>query len=224
MLEIACFNASSAIASAQAGADRIELCSDYAAGGVTPSLSTLEDVRSQTTSAVNVMIRPRAGDFNYTAEEFARMEAEVVSLKPFASGFVFGILDPNHRVDEARNHRLVQLAAPLPCTFHRAIDETDDLDEAVEAVVRCGFKNILTSGSAGNALQGAERLHQLQMKFGHCISLIAGGGARNGNIGEIKRKTGVPWLHSAAITLPGENVDVTEVRKMKDSLVEIERS
>lgn len=224
MLEIACFNASSAIASAQAGADRIELCSEYPVGGVTPSVSTLEQVRSQTACTVNVMIRPRAGDFNYTAEEFAEMETEIISFKPLASGFVFGILDSNQRVDEARNRKLVQLVAPLPCTFHRAIDETEDLGEAVEAIIRCGFKSILTSGGANNALQGAERLHQLQMKFGHRISLIAGGGVRSRNIEEIKRKTGVSWLHSAALILPGEDVDIAEVENMKNSLLETGQS
>ena len=97
MLEIACFNASSATVAAQAGADRIELCANYSAGGVTPSHSTLQHVRKEVTIPINVMIRPRAGNFDYSDEEFTLMKKDMEVLKPLASGFVFGILDANRR-------------------------------------------------------------------------------------------------------------------------------
>jgi copper homeostasis protein len=218
MLEIACFNTASAIAAARAGADRIELCADYAAGGVTPSLSTLQDVRREVTIPINVMIRPRGGDFNYSIEEFVLMKEEMELLKPLASGFVFGILDANQHIDEARNRELVEIAAPFPCTFHRAIDEILDLEEAVQTVIQCGFKSILTSGGAKSAHEGVDKIRQLQSKFSARISLIAGGGVRSANIEELKRRTDVAWLHSAAITTPGENVDDQEVRKMQEVL------
>ncbi|CAG5185113.1 uncharacterized protein ALTATR162_LOCUS11225 [Alternaria atra] len=222
MLEIACFNASSAITAARAGADRIELCADYAAGGVTPSLSTLQDVRKQVTIPVNVMIRPRGGNFLYADEELTLMKKEMEMLKPLASGFVFGILDADRRIDSARNRELVEIAAPLPCTFHRAVDETDNLEEAVETVVRCGFKSILTSGGAKSALEGADKLRQLQSKFGADLSLIAGGGVRSINIEELKKRTHTAWLHSAAITAPGEDVNDQEVNKMQQTLSKLE--
>jgi copper homeostasis protein len=218
MLEIACFNASSAIAAAQAGADRIELCADYAAGGVTPSLSTLQHVHRETAIPINVMIRPRTGNFNYSEEEFMLMKKEMDMLRPLASGFVFGILDADRRIDSARNRDLVELAAPLPCTFHRAVDEAEVLEEAVETVVHCGFKSMLTSGGAKNAIEGVDKLDELQLKFGAQLLLIAGGGVRSTNIEELKRKTRIAWLHSAAITAPGEDVDDQEVSKMKQVL------
>ncbi|KAI4688351.1 hypothetical protein J4E81_007947 [Alternaria sp. BMP 2799] len=219
MLEIACFNATSAIAAAQAGADRIELCADYAAGGVTPSLSTLQDVRKKVKIPINVMIRPRGGDFNYTKEEFELMKKEIEMLKPFASGFVFGILMANRRIDSTRNSDLVEIAAPLPCTFHRAIDETDDLEEAREIAERCGFKSILTSGGYKTAEEGATALHYLHWyKYNPKITLIVGGGVRSTNVEDLKRRTTLDWFHSAAITTPGEDVDAEEVRKMKDVL------
>ncbi|RMZ72036.1 copper homeostasis [Pyrenophora seminiperda CCB06] len=220
MLEIACFNAPSAIAAANAGADRIELCADYAAGGVTPSFPALRQVREETSIPVNVMIRPRGGDFRYSADEFQQMKREMEAFKSLASGFVFGILDSNCRLDKPRNRELVELAAPLPCTFHRAIDEAVELEEAVEAAIWCGFKSILTSGSEKNSLQGAEKLHQLQTRFGMRISVIAGGGVRSTNVQELKRKTGAEWLHSAAITRPGEDVDDEEVRRMQQVLAD----
>jgi copper homeostasis protein len=222
MLEIACFNASSAIAAAQAGSDRIELCADYAAGGLTPSFSTLQHVQRKITVPINVMIRPRGGDFNYTEKEFLAMKKDMEMLKPLTSGFVFGILDANRRIDNARNRKLVEIAAPLPCTFHRAIDEADDLDGAVETVIHCGFKSILTSGGAKNAHEGADRLCRLQSRFGAKVSLIVGGGLRSVNIEELKRRTGITWLHSAAITAPGEDVDYQEVMKMQQVLSTLE--
>ncbi|KAG9190211.1 hypothetical protein G6011_08299 [Alternaria panax] len=221
MLEIACFNAPSAVSAARAGADRIELCANYSAGGVTPSLSTLQDVLGETTIPINVMIRPRAGNFDYSDEEFTVIKNEMEMFKPLASGFVFGILDTNRRVDSTRNRELVEAAAPLPCTFHRAIDEAEDLEEAVETVVRCGFKSILTSGGAKSALQGADKLRQLQSRFGADLSLIAGGGVRSTNIEELKTRTHITWLHSAAITAPGEDADGQEVSKMQEELARI---
>ncbi|PSN64705.1 hypothetical protein BS50DRAFT_80114 [Corynespora cassiicola Philippines] len=218
MLEIACFNASSAIAAAKAGADRIELCADYAAGGVTPPLSGLKDVRKAIDKPVNVMIRPRAGDFNYSDPEFALMKKEIGDYKEEASGFVFGILDSKGCVDDARNQELVQLAAPLPCTFHRALDQVPDLDEAMEQLLKCGFKSVLTSGGEANALAGAERVAQLEKKYRGKISIILGGGVRSTNIEALKKKTQGTWYHSAAITEAGETVDVEEVTALQKHL------
>ncbi|CAN9434209.1 unnamed protein product [Alternaria alternata] len=221
MLEIACFNASSATVAAQAGADRIELCANYSAGGVTPSHSTLQHVRKEVTIPINVMIRPRAGNFDYSDEEFTLMKKDMEVLKPLASGFVFGILDANLRIDQTRNRELVEAAAPLPCTFHRAVDEAEDLEEAVETVVSCGFKSLLTSGGAKSAFQGADKLYQLHSRFGADLSLIAGGGVRSTNIEELKRRTHLTWLHSAAITAPGEDVNCQEVSKMQRELSKV---
>lgn len=219
MLEIACFNTSSAIAAAEAGADRIELCADYAAGGTTPTIDWLRNIRKVTSTPVYVMIRPRGGDFNYTVDEFEQMKHDITQFKPAASGFVFGILDSAVRVDEERNGDLVRLAHPLPCTFHRAIDETEDMDQAVEQVIRCAFKNILTSGGERNAAMGTERVAKLQKDFGEHITFILGGGVRSTNLEELKRRTSVGWFHSAAITRSGEEVDSQEVTNMQKIFV-----
>lgn len=218
MLEIACFNVSSALAAAKSGADRIELCADYAAGGITPALSSLQAVRRITAIPVNIMIRPRGGNFNYTSLEFEQMKREIFSFKSLASGFVFGILDGERHVDKQRNSELIALADPLPCTFHRAIDEVDDLEDAVEDLIMCGFKSILTSGGEKNATEGAGRVAQMQEKFGLRIRFILGGGVRNTNMEELLRSNQVEWLHSAAITKPGEEVDEAEVSKMQHVL------
>jgi len=218
MLEIACFNASSAIAASKAGADRIELCADYAAGGVTPGIACLDRIREVCRVPIRIMIRPRGGDFNYTKEEFERMKREIVEFRDKADGFVFGVLDSEGAVDEWRNSELVRLAAPLPCTFHRAIDGVEDLEGAVETVIKCEFKSILTSGGEATADGGAEKVALLQKKFGDTITIILGGGVRSANAAELRRRTGVEWLHSAAIMQPGEEVDSIEVARIRASL------
>jgi len=218
MLEIACFNVSSAIIAANTGVDRIELCAKYAAGGVTPSYDSFQLLCKEIKIAINVMIRPRAGDFNYSDSEFQQMKSEIQLFKPEASGFVFGILDDKNHVDEQRSRQLVELAAPLPCTFHRAFDQVPDLFKATEQVISCGFKSILTSGGQSSAQLGAGKVAELQTKFGKTISFILGGGIRSTNIEVLQRQTGVPWLHSAAITGSGELVDEDEIARLLSSL------
>ncbi|KAF3035762.1 hypothetical protein E8E11_005046 [Didymella keratinophila] len=224
-LEIACFNAPSAILAAKAGADRIELCADYSLGGVTPSLPTLNTTRSELQELnisipINVMIRPRGGDFTYSTAEFSQMKSNIGIFKSSnaVNGFVFGILTPDNEIDSARNKELVDAAYSLPCTFHRAVDEVDDLDAAVQSIVKCGFTSILTSGGARSASEGRIRVAELQEKFGGRISIILGGGVRSTNALELRNDTGVEWLHSAAITGSDEEVDSQETEKMASIL------
>jgi copper homeostasis protein len=222
MLEIASFTAPSALLAASSGATHIELCAHYTLGGTTPSLDTLSTIRAESDIPINIMIRPRGGNFCYSASEFEDMKASIRDFKATdtVDGFVFGVLDAGEggKVNEGRCRELVELAAPLACTFHRAVDETGNLEAAVEAVVRCGFASVLTSGGGRSALEGVERVRALQERFGEDISIILGGGVRSGNVAELKKRADVNWLHSAAITGEGEEVDGEEVRKMVEIL------
>ncbi|KAH7080691.1 copper homeostasis protein CutC [Paraphoma chrysanthemicola] len=215
MLEIACFTPSSALTAARAGADRLELCASYSLGGTTPSISTLLSIRRETQIPINVMIRPRGGNFHYSAAEFEQMKLDVALFAPLASGYVFGLLDARGHVDVARNAELVDIASPLPCTFHRAIDEAVELGDEVERVVKCGFKSVLLSGGTRTAEEGVERVRSLQERYGGKLSLVLGGGVRSANVEMLKRRAGVEWVHSAAITGEGEEVDGEEVGKLK---------
>ena len=144
------------------------------------------------------------------------MKSEIGAFKAtgLVDGFVFGVLDAGGRVDRVGNGGLVGAAAPLPCTFHRAMDVVEDLEAAFETIVELGFRSVLTSGGPGDACQGADRVRGLQERFGGRISVVLGGGIRSGNVQELKRRTGVDWVHSAAITGEGEGVDGEEVKKM----------
>src|SRR5689334_4374314 len=110
-LEIAAFNAEAAFIAARAGADRIELCLDYAAGGLTPLPGMIRTTVAQLACPVFVMIRPRAGDFVYSSAELEQMKAQLLEAKQCgAHGFVFGILRGDGSINEAANRDLLALA------------------------------------------------------------------------------------------------------------------
>jgi copper homeostasis protein len=218
-LEIACFNAESAEIAQAGGADRIELCSDRTAGGTTPGILTIEQVRKEVTLPVFVMIRPRGGDFVYTASEFEQMKQEISFIKRMnVDGFVFGILNENDTVDKERNAGLVELAAPLSCTFHRAFDEVPDPFKAMEEIIACGFRTILTSGKAAAAHEGRTLLSCLVQDAKNRIRIMPGGGIRSSNIAVLKQQTNALFYHSSAITGKGAVADLVEIRRLKEKL------
>lgn len=218
MLEIACFTAESALIAAAAGADRIELCDNQRAGGTTPPAAWLRQVKAKVKTPVFIMIRPRGGNFQYTDREFAEMKVQIDSFRSEADGFVFGLLDEARQVDLLRTRELVERASPLPCTFHRAFDETADPMQALEDVVSAGCSAILSSGGASDALAGASILNQLVRRASGRINIIAGGGLRLSNIEGIRSTAGVSICHSSAIIAGSALPDASEIRQMKHFL------
>ncbi|KXL51333.1 hypothetical protein M433DRAFT_60587 [Acidomyces richmondensis BFW] len=220
LLEIACFTPDHAILAFEGGADRIELCDNREVGGTSPSLQSLVKVKQHVTIPVFVMIRPRGGDFNYTADEFSQMQAKIKEFKQYADGFVFGVLDRQRQVDNSRTRQLVALARPLPCTFHRAFDETGDLFGALRDVVKTGCSSILTSGGAPTASSGIEVLAKLVHMAQGKITIIAGGGLRAKNILTVRGCTRAPVFHSSAVLKDQEGPSIEEIRQLKSSLHE----
>ena len=220
ILEIACFNDASCKNAHHLGANRIELCEDYTSGGITPSLQLARTCLKKTSCEVYAMIRPRSGDFIYSDTEFLLMKKQISEMKDLGvKGFVFGILDDHLKVNIEQNKALIQLCAPLPCTFHRAFDLITDKAEALEALIHCGFKRILTSGGAGNAINNTTALKDLQKQSGHRISIIAGGGVRSGNLTELIKQTGIKEFHSAAIVDPNtQTADPNEIELLRTIL------
>lgn len=220
LLEIACFSAESAIIAWRAGAQRIELCLGQEVGGTTPTIEAAEAVKATVNIPVHIMIRPRGGSFVYSDSEFEAMRDEIARFRPLVDGFVFGILESTGKVvDVARTAELVRLAAPLPCTFHRAIDETLDLPSAVEDVVRTGCEAILTSGGAHDAVAGAAVIGEMIASAGGRLNVIPGGGVRASNLEELRRVSGAVVFHSSGLLRGGSSEpDADEIRAMRGLL------
>lgn len=218
-LEIACFNVVSAFIAKENCADRIEFCAGMEVGGTTPNLEMVQRLRKALDIEMYVMIRPRGGNFVYTESEFAQMKSDVLAAKECdVDGFVFGILNKDNSINNAQNSELVELAKPLPCTFHRAFDEVSDAFQSLEDVIACGFKTILTSGQKENAVQGVERLSELVKKADNRIIIMPGGGLRSSNIDFIRQETKAVFYHSSAITDGGEIASEQEVEALKSKL------
>jgi copper homeostasis protein len=175
LLEISAETLEAALAAERGGADRIELCKDLSLGGVTPGADLVSAVRAQVRLPIFVMIRPRAGDFVYSAAEFAEMKRSIATAKESSvEGVVLGILRKDQQVDLQRTRELVDLVKPLPVTFHRAFDEAADLRRALEDVIESGAHRILTSGGAKSAPEGAAVLAELVAVSGDRIVIANG--------------------------------------------------
>lgn len=216
-IEIACFNPESAIIAFENGADRIELCSGLSEGGTTPDFESTKSLREKINIPIFVMIRPRGGDFTYSGAEFEQMKSELIALKSLnVDGFVFGILDENDEVNKEQNKALVELASPLPCTFHRAFDRAKGLEESLEKIIECSFTTILTSGQKPNVSEGKENLKKLVALSNERIEILVGGGLRSSNIEDIRETTKAGYFHSSAITDGGSFANPDEVVALKN--------
>jgi copper homeostasis protein len=185
-------------AAERGNADRIELCTRLEIGGITPGQQLTAAVVRALSIPVHVLIRPRGGDFAYSASEFAQMREQVQWVKKAgAAGVALGVLRADRRIDVDRSRELTELAHPMKVTFHRAFDETPEPAEALEAVIETGAACLLTSGGSADVLTGAEQLAQLVRQAGDRIQIMAGGGLKLASMAEVLERTGVRCLHGS---------------------------
>lgn len=203
-VEVAVDSVAGALAAATAGADRVELCHDLDAGGLTPSLGLFDAVRAAVRVPVFVMIRPRPGDFLFDPGEIAVMQRDVVHLRTAgAGGIVTGALRADGAIDGEAMRELIATAAPLPVTCHRAFDLCASAAPALDALIALGVARVLTSGQAANALAGADLIRTCVQQAAGRLVVMAGGGVRDHNVRELIDRTGVREVHlSAAPSLP----------------------
>lgn len=203
-LEICLEDVSGAAVAEAAGADRLEVCSALSEGGVTPSAGLVARVLASTTRVgVQVLIRPRAGDFVFGPAEAEVMLEDVRQLwsQPgFRSrvGFVLGALTPTGEVDVPLLEMLLDVCEDAPVTFHRAFDACRDHEAALDALIDLGVSRVLTSGGAATALEGAAALAKFVEQADGRIGILAGGGVRSANVAELVRRTGVSEVHCRA--------------------------
>lgn len=201
--EACCTSPEAVRAAARTGAQRIELCERLDVGGVTPSEVLLREVLAASALPVNVLVRPRGGDFVYSEEEVRQMlESIRLCAALGANGVVVGALTPDGRVDLPVMRRLVAAAreAGLSVTFHRAFDETADPLAALGDVIALGCDRLLTSGHAPDAFAGRALIGELVRRAGTRLTVMAGCGVRPGNIAAIARDSGAPEFHSSCIS------------------------
>ncbi|MBN8692155.1 MAG: copper homeostasis protein CutC [Bacteroidetes bacterium] len=218
-LEIACFNLESALIAEENGADRIELCENYKEGGLFPNEVLIKEVLTKTTIPVFVMIRPRSGNFIYSPDEVEIMKQQIHLCKKLnCDGIVFGVMNEDGSINTAVCKQLVKLAEPLSCTFHRAFDQVNDYSKALEQIIDCRFKRILTSGVNTNAITGKNILRELIQKAEDRIIIMPGGGIRSSHVCELAEFTEAKEFHSAAIINENETANAEEIKKLKSNL------
>lgn len=187
----------SAAAAVAGGADRLELCANLAIGGTTPSPFLFEQVRRDFSTPINVLIRPRFGDFLYDRWEMEEMTRSIRTFRDLgANGVVIGCLTPEGVLDQDKIRTLTAQAGDMEVTLHRAFDMTRDPLEALETAVSLGFSTILTSGQAQSAFVGRDTLRQVFQRAAGRIDIMAGSGVKKENIREIHDFTGIRVFHT----------------------------
>ena len=154
-IEICANSAESCIAAQKGGADRVELCASIPEGGTTPSYGEIMVTREAITIGLNVIIRPRGGDFLYSPREIDAMVKDIeICRRAGADGLVFGVLKADGTVDMRAMSVLMEAAGNIPVTFHRAFDHAAEPFKALEDIISLGCVRILTSGQQPTAEKG----------------------------------------------------------------------
>lgn len=210
------------LAARDGGAHRIELCCSLNEGGLTPQHWLIEQAIRQSGLPVHVMVRPHSRGYNYSASDFNLMSEEIgVARDAGAKGVVFGILRADGTVDIERTRTLVDLAHPLEVTFHRAIDATLDIKQALEDVITAGCRRILTSGGAADVSSGAHALAGLVSGAADRIAIAIGGGLRLHNVRAVAEITGAQHFHGSLAPEEGSPSSLADrVRTMMQILQE----
>jgi copper homeostasis protein len=183
LLEACTDSVTDALEAQKAGLHRIELCSALTEGGLTPSFSLMQLAVKRLTIPVHVMIRPRAGDFLYTDEEFSLMLQDIEHAKELgAAGVVFGVLKADGTFDTERMAALIARAHPMKIVVHRAFDMTVDPFLALEAIIGLGAHIVLTSGQRQTAEDGLDLIKELVKRANGRIQILAGGGVNRSNV------------------------------------------
>lgn len=199
LLEVCAGDIESVYAASRGGAQRVELCSALADGGITPSTGFIRQAVRVPGMKVHVLIRPRGGDFLYTPEEVASMTDDIVAAREAgAHGVVIGALTPDGDIDMDACRQMMEAASGMNVTFHRAFDLCRDPFEALDDIIALGCNRLLTSGQAASALEGAPMLRQLVDRAAGRLVVLAGGGVCPQNAAEIIRLSGTCEIHASA--------------------------
>jgi len=198
-IEVCCFSVESAIIAEKTGADRIELCDNYYEGGTTPSYASIKLAIKELNIPVNIIVRPRGGDFLYSDIEYKLIKEDVLIAKKLnANGIVIGFLNTDGSIDIERTKEIIEIAKPMEVTFHRAFDRCKNPLDALEQLIELGVDRILTSGQKKTAIEGIDLLSELVKKANNRIIIMPGSGINDKNISKLITKTKAIEYHSSA--------------------------
>jgi copper homeostasis protein len=196
LLEVCVETLDEALLAADAGAQRLEVCACMSEAGITPSIGLVSAILERVAIPAFVMIRPRGGDFSFTEDDLDVMRRDIDAMKRVgAHGIVSGALETSRAINRDATKSLLEAAAPLPFTFHRAFDLAPELERALGVLCRLGVHRVLTSGGASTALVGAGAIARLARQAGETV-IIAGGGIRADHAAELVRSAGVSEVHA----------------------------
>ena len=182
-----------------AGASRVELCAALLEGGITPTRGMIRQARRIDGIVLNVMIRPRGGDFLFDDDEMETMRSDIETAKvEGADGVVIGLLTPEGEIDVERTRELTSLARPLSVTFHRAFDMTRDPFPALETLIALGIDRVLSSGQEATVLEGLPLIAEMVRRAGDRIVVMPGGGITSRNVERIAA-AGPKEIHFACL-------------------------
>lgn len=200
-LEICCYGAECALIAEKCGADRIELCSSPAEGGLTPSYGCLKQTKDTIKIPVHPIVRPRGGDFCYSDSEFETIKHDVNFIRQLGfPGVVYGILNREGHIDIPRMRILKALSGDMTITFHRAFDMCISPKQAYVQLTELGVARILTSGQQQNAECGLpllKELNALSIKTPNGPIIMAGAGVKLSNLQKFI-DAGLPEVHTSA--------------------------
>lgn len=199
-LEICVDRVESAINAEKGGATRLELCSNLIIGGTTPTKSLFEEVKRNVNIPINVLIRPRFGDFLYSEYEINMIKNDIEMFKELgANAVVIGVLTKDGEIDIENMKKLMEEAEGMSVTFHRAFDVCKDSIKAFQQLKELGVKTILTSGQEDSCLRGKELLKKLvEISNGNNPEILVGAGLNADNAEEIAKYTGAKAFHLSA--------------------------
>lgn len=228
LLEICTGSIDSVVAAQRGGAQRVELCSALAEGGVTPSVGLIRSARQVQGLRLHVLIRPRGGDFLYSRAEVELMVDDIRTARSLgADGVVIGALTAEGDIDVEACRAMMSATGGMSVTFHRAFDMVRDADAALETAVALGCDRILTSGLRPTAFQGIDTLRRLVEKADGRISIMPGAGVSADNARAIISSTGATEIHASARSrvvsrMLYRNADVTMGAKDADEYARME--
>lgn len=200
IIEVCAPTLEAAVAADQSGADRIELCKDIANDGTTPHYIDIDFCVKNLNLKTFVLVRPHAGNFVYSSEEFEVIKNDVLYCKNIgAQGVVVGFLHDDFTIDTDKTVEIVNLAKPMEVTFHRAFDVCLDWKIALEQIIQCGCTRILTSGQRPTAIEGAENIKEMVKQADNRIIILAGSGVTMENYQRLIDFTGVKEVHGTRL-------------------------